>query len=93
MHSLISSFWQKYRENTKIHENKENLILTEYAISCDLFSYTFTPDGRQTPDQPPTIFYGLVGYDREKITRSNMKSVSIPDQPRCIRAVSLMYPR
>ena len=37
MHLLILSLWQKSRENTKIHENKENLILTEYDISCDLF--------------------------------------------------------
>ena len=41
----------------------------------------------------PTNFYGLVGYDRVKITRSDWRAYLSPINPRCFRAVSLMHPR
>ena len=63
-------------------------------INCPsgLLSYIHT----RRPTNPrsfPTNFYGLVGYDRVKNDPRWLKSVSIPDKPRCIRAVSLMHPR
>ena len=46
---IISSLWQKWKENKKFHENKENLILTKYDIPCDRFDiccrFFFKPSG------------------------------------------------
>ena len=45
------------------------------------------------PRPMPTNFYGLVGYDRVKITRSDCRAYLSPTNIRCILTVSLMQPR
>ena len=84
--------WRKrelQREKIISHSKTRTHFISLPRLALLSYIYTRQPTN---PRPMPTNFYGLVRYDRIKITRSNLKAYLFPINTHCTRAVSALFP-